>query len=81
MGSSARYRIRVQGSIGPEWGERLGGLHCEVIPGDAGQAQTVLVGHLLDQAELSGVLNSLYDLRMPLLSLECLESWAGEESE
>ena len=34
---------------------------------------TLLEGRLVDQAELSGVLNSLYDLRMSLLSVECLE--------
>jgi hypothetical protein len=34
---------------------------------------TILVGHLTDQAALSGVLNTLYDLRLPLLSVECLD--------
>ncbi|HRX01992.1 MAG: hypothetical protein M9927_19150 [Anaerolineae bacterium] len=33
---------------------------------------TVLTGEFQDQAALSGVLNTLYDLGLPLLSVECL---------
>jgi len=32
-----------------------------------------LVGYLIDQAALSGVLNALYDLHLPLLSVENLD--------
>ena len=38
---------------------------------------TILSGRLLDQAGLLGVLNTLYDLRLPLLSVEC-EDCDGE---
>ena len=31
------------------------------------------VGQLRDQAELAGVLNTLYELHLVLLSVECLE--------
>jgi len=34
---------------------------------------TTLVGRLRDQAELSGVLNSLYDLRLSILKVEVVE--------
>ena len=37
-----------------------------------------LGGQLLDQAALCEVLNTLYDLRLPLLSVEC-EDWQDEE--
>jgi len=36
-------------------------------------AMTTLVGRLRDQAELSGVLNSLYDLRLSILKVEVVE--------
>jgi len=39
--------------------------------GDEGVSAT-LVGRLKDQAELSGVLNTLYELHLPLLSVEIL---------
>ena len=35
-------------------------------------AVTALLGQLADQAALLGVLNFLYDLCLPLLSVECL---------
>jgi hypothetical protein len=40
--------------------------------GDKGEV-TTLVGRLRDQAELSGVLNTLYELHLPILSVECLK--------
>jgi hypothetical protein len=35
---------------------------------------TTLVGRLRDQAELSGVLNSLYDLHQPILKVEVVNA-------
>jgi hypothetical protein len=39
---------------------------------------TTLSGRLLDQAALCGILNTLYDMRLPLLSVEC-EDWEDED--
>ena len=41
------------------------------VRGSQGQV-TMLIGQLQDQAELSGVLNTLYELHLPLLSVELL---------
>ena len=65
----ATYSIRVQGALDANWSGRLGGLRSLVVrAGD--QAVTELSGQLADQAALVGVLTSLYDLGMPLLSVE-----------
>jgi hypothetical protein len=67
----ATYSIRVQGALDANWSGRLGGLRILVVrAGD--QAVTELSGQLADQAALVGVLTSLYDLGMPLLSVERL---------
>jgi hypothetical protein len=69
----ATYRIRVQGSLDDSWADRLGGM---VITADMVADKlpvTILVGHLIDQAALSGVLNTLYELHLPLLSVENLD--------
>ena len=67
----ATYRIRVQGILAESWSDRLGGLTITTI-GQAGEAPvTTLSGPLRDQAALCGVLNTLHDLRLPLLSVEC----------
>ena len=66
----ATYRIRVQGHLDDDWSDRLGGMVVTRAYTDKKHPLTILVGHLADQAALSGVLNTLYDLRMPLLSAE-----------
>jgi hypothetical protein len=69
----ATYAIRVQGALEANWSDRLGGLRIIVVrAGD--QAVTELSGRLPDQAGLIGVLTSLYDLGMPLLSVERVSS-------
>jgi len=66
----AVYRIKVKGVVPDGWIDRLGGLH---ITGRASE-DTTLVGRLEDQAELSGVLNTLYELHLVLLSVEILSN-------
>jgi 16S rRNA A1518/A1519 N6-dimethyltransferase RsmA/KsgA/DIM1 with predicted DNA glycosylase/AP lyase activity len=41
-------------------------------PPEADSAVTVLQGHVSDQAELAGILNTLYELHLPLLSVQHL---------
>ncbi len=66
----ATYRIRVQGHLDDTWSDRLGGMVLSRAFSEKKQPITILVGYLADQAALSGVLNALYDLHMPLLSAE-----------
>ncbi len=70
--SSASYAIRVQGHLDSAWSDRMGGVAIEVDKGPDGTFETVLIGDFQDQAALAGVLNTLYDLGLPLLSVECL---------
>lgn len=42
---------------------------------------TELVGQLLDQAALLGILNTLYDLHLPILSVTCLEAQRTPDEE
>ena len=67
------YRIYVLGSLDESWSERLAGMHITTETNKDQGPGTALVGQLLDQAELSGVLNTLYDLHMTLVSVEMLE--------
>jgi len=73
--SAAEYRIRVIGVLDAAWSDQLGGLAItRERHAPNGRAITTLRGRLLDQAALYGVLNTLYDLRLPLLSVECIAS-------
>ncbi len=69
----ATYRILVQGHLDEEWSDRLGDMVITRSYTDKKHPITILVGHLVDQAALSGVLNTLYDLRMPLLLAENMD--------
>lgn len=67
------YRIRVQGFLDEKWSERLGGMYISINHREGRRTLATLVGRLQDQAELAGVLNTLYELHMPLLSVEYLD--------
>ena len=61
--------IRAAGTLDPAWADRLGGLRVRAT--GRGFPETELSGRLLDQAALFGVLVTLYDLGLPLLSVAC----------
>ena len=68
----ATYHIQVIGPLDETWSNRLGGLKITATRVGDQQVITSLEGKLIDQAALFGVLMALYDLRLPLLSVECV---------
>lgn len=70
----ATYRIKVQGYLDESRSEFLGGMTITTASqGDQGVV-TTLEGRLKDQAEFSGVLNTLYELHLPVLLVECIRN-------
>jgi hypothetical protein len=69
----ATYRIRVTGHLDDSLTDQLGGMIITRAFTADNQPMTILIGHLTDQAALSGVLNELYELHLPLLTVESLE--------
>ena len=74
LSSSVDYQITVQGWLDGSWSERLSGMHIEVKIPENKIPVAILDGQLKDQAELLGVLNSLYELRLPIISVEIKDS-------
>lgn len=74
--TAVTYRIRVQGTIDPEWFDFLSDFRVSSSEQDV----TVLTGTPPDQAALFGVLNALYDLHIPLLSIELLDEEVKSEN-
>ena len=74
LGSPAAYRIVVQGLLDQGASEFLGGLHITTCRRAEHSPTTTLEGQLGDQAQLLGVLNSLYELHLPILAVEVLET-------
>lgn len=69
----ATYSIRVVGDLDQSWSDRLGGLTITSSDQEGRRPITTLSGPIVDQAALFGVLKALYDMRLPLLSVECLQ--------
>lgn len=78
LGGPAAYRIVVQGALGPEWSDRLAGLSISCVERGEAAPHTTLVGRIRDQAELAGVLDSLYGLHLPILEVQRIADRFGE---
>ena len=68
------YEIRVRGVLDPQWSSWFDGLRVEE---EAGRGETVIVGPVVDQAALHGLLTRVRDLGLPLLSVRVIEDRAG----
>jgi hypothetical protein len=64
-------RIRFQGVLDQKWSDYMGGLTISLDTESGPHPVTTLTGELLDQAALMGVLDHLYGLLLPLISVEC----------
>jgi hypothetical protein len=81
LGTPAAYRIHVQGKLDQKWSDTLAGMRItSQNMADKGTV-TTLEGLVRDQAELVGVLNNLYELHLPILSVDVLNTSSehGEE--
>jgi hypothetical protein len=65
-----QVRVRIAGEVDPAWSAILSGI--EVVPAPDGS--TLLVGELTDQAAVHGLLATIRDLGLSLLSVETTTS-------
>jgi hypothetical protein len=68
----AVYKIVVQGKLDKKWSERVGGMQINIGPSQDQTPVSVLVGQINDQAALSGVLNTLYEYHVTIISVNML---------
>jgi hypothetical protein len=69
----ATYQIYVQGWIDPTLSSRLEGMIIGWSTQDIDPQVTILQGELGDQAALAGVLHTLYELHLTVLSVNRLK--------
>lgn len=69
----ASYIIKVKGKLSDRWNSSFEGLTKEIIEDKEGIYITILTGKVKDQSELSGILNSLYNLHLPVMQVKCLK--------
>ena len=72
--SPVTYRILVQGPVASNWSDRLQGMDISQASSDAGPIISTLTGELPDQTALAGVLNTIHEMHLSVLSVECLKT-------
>ena len=70
FGGASTYRIVVQGALKENWSDRLAGMVITISNTASGSERSTLVGSIRDQAELSGVLETLYALHLSIVKVE-----------
>jgi len=75
QGQAAVYQIRIKGHLGHQWTDRFAGLTIALED----NGDTLLTGPVVDQAALHGLLKSVRDLGIPLLSVNRMEASKAQE--
>lgn len=70
-----RYRIELQSVLNSNWADWLG--HLEIT--NTAQGNTVLVGEVVDQSALHGLLARIRDLGVPIVSIQRLPATTESE--
>ncbi len=73
MSKPAVYQIEIEGRIPASYSTRLEGMQITESQSADGKVKTIVVGLLRDQAALSGILNTLYELHTSVISVTCLD--------
>lgn len=68
-----RYEIRLKGHLDPSWSEWLG----EMTVMHRENGETLLSGHVTDQAALHGLLNRLGNLGVELIAVNQVNEQVG----
>ena len=78
--NEGKYRIRVEGTPGPEWSDYYGDMLISTEVGPSEHPKTLLTGRVQDQSALLGVLNRLVDMGCPLLMVEYIPEETSQVS-
>ena len=75
-GTRTPYRIVVRSELGERYAAAFDGMRMEAKDG-----QTILVGEIVDQSHLLGILNHINGLGLQLLSVQALQDDANPNAE
>ncbi len=78
MDKTQTYRIRVRGYLDDSYSDRLHGMTITPVEQEDDNGETFLYGQLPDQAALAGVMSYLYDLQLPVVTVEIVGDEEGE---
>jgi hypothetical protein len=66
------YQIKVAGTFDKSWSKKLANMQVSLEDGSIEKKIYNLIGKLKDQAELNGILNTLYELHLTIISINLL---------
>jgi len=74
----AIYCIKIKGVIDQRYAGYFGDMIISTDKKEEGKTTSMLTGSIKDQAELMGVLNALYNLHLPIVSIQPLDEESGK---
>ncbi|MHB8133530.1 MAG: hypothetical protein ACYDH1_04810 [Anaerolineaceae bacterium] len=69
MDKRYKYEIRVTENLEAHWSDWFAGMDVQM----ASQGETILSGHLIDQAELIGLLYKIHALNLTIIAFRRIE--------
>jgi hypothetical protein len=69
----AIYEIKVLGEVNLELSDRLQRMQISIDRKSGPKPVSILIGRMNDQAALSGVLNTLFDMHLTVISVDVLK--------
>jgi len=75
----AIYRIRIKGVLDQRYAGYFGDMMISTDKKEEGKTTSKLTGSIRDQAELMGILNALYNLHLPIVSIQPLDEESGKQ--
>lgn len=77
---SLQFEICIKGEFDPRWSQWFNDLEITTQGWDQGSSQTILRCSHMDQAKLRGVLNTIWDLNMEVISVQRLFEAPAQEA-
>lgn len=74
MDAPVVYRIRVRGRLNQDWVDSMWQGMAVTVDTDCAERESVMVGEVVDQAQLLGIVNVLYNLGHGVIAIEELPS-------
>lgn len=71
--SAATYCIEVEGRLSESWVDWFASMQITTHELEDQRVLTCLIGRVRDQSELTGLLNGLADLQLPILSVRRMD--------
>jgi hypothetical protein len=78
VANTEEYQIKVKGWLDERWSEWFDNMTITNLSDSSNEPVTLFTGRVIDQAALHGLLTKIYNLGLPLLSINRIQSHDNE---